>query len=130
MNLSKLVADDVPLFLSLLNDIFPRQANPPKKVYQEVETAVLQELEKRGLVRTDEFLIKIMQLYEVRKCIAGTQAWQPCISTCFASRIMLNSFVKNVFHWCCRRLLSVTVSCWLAIPVLEKQRLPTPSQRL
>ncbi|CDI77652.1 hypothetical protein EPH_0029460 [Eimeria praecox] len=64
MNLSKLVADDVPLFLSLLNDIFPRQANPPKKVYQEVETAVLQELEKRGLVRTDEFLIKIMQLYE------------------------------------------------------------------
>ncbi|CDJ35908.1 Dynein heavy chain axonemal, related [Eimeria mitis] len=64
MNLSKLVADDVPLFLSLLNDIFPRQANPPKKVYQEVETAVLQELQKRGLIRTDEFLIKIMQLYE------------------------------------------------------------------
>lgn len=66
MNLSKLVADDVPLFLSLLNDIFPRQASPPKKVYREVENAVVQELKKRGLVRTDEFLVKILQLYEVR----------------------------------------------------------------
>ncbi|OEH76364.1 dynein gamma flagellar outer [Cyclospora cayetanensis] len=64
MNLSKLVADDVPLFLSLLNDIFPRQASPPKKAYQEVESAVMQELQMRMLVRTDEFLIKIMQLYE------------------------------------------------------------------
>ena len=69
MNLSKLVADDVPLFLSLLSDIFPRQASPPKKVYREVEAAVVQELGKRGLVRTDEFLIKIMQLYEVGRHI-------------------------------------------------------------
>ncbi|CDJ43277.1 hypothetical protein ETH_00008805 [Eimeria tenella] len=64
MNLSKLVADDVPLFLSLLSDIFPRQSNPPKTVYQEIENAVVQELQKRGLVRTDEFFLKIMQLYE------------------------------------------------------------------
>ncbi|KAL8430801.1 hypothetical protein ACSSS7_005705 [Eimeria intestinalis] len=61
----RLVADDVPLFLSLLNDIFPRQASPPKKVYKELENAVLDELNKRGLVRTDEFLTKILQLYEV-----------------------------------------------------------------
>lgn len=82
MNLSKLVADDVPLFLSLLNDIFPRQANPPKKVYQEVETAVLQELEKRGLVRTDEFLIKIMQLYEVQRSTTGVHIGEHLSSGC------------------------------------------------
>lgn len=67
MNLSKLVADDVPLFLSLLKDIFPRQADPPKKLYREVEAAVLATIQKNGLILSDEFLIKIMQLYEVRK---------------------------------------------------------------
>ncbi len=37
MNLSKFVADDIPLFLSLLSDIFPKQTNVPKKYYPEVE---------------------------------------------------------------------------------------------
>ena len=37
MNLSKFVADDIPLFLSLLSDIFPKQTNVPKKYYTEVE---------------------------------------------------------------------------------------------
>jgi dynein heavy chain len=40
MNLSKLVADDIPLFVGLLQDIFPKQANPPKKSYPEIEKAI------------------------------------------------------------------------------------------
>ena len=36
MNLSKLVADDIPLFKSLLKDIFPTQKDVPKKFYPEV----------------------------------------------------------------------------------------------
>jgi len=37
MNLSKLVADDIPLFNGLLADIFPKTKDPPKKNYPEVE---------------------------------------------------------------------------------------------
>ncbi len=37
MNLSKLVADDIPLFNGLLLDIFPKQTNVPKMVYPAIE---------------------------------------------------------------------------------------------
>jgi dynein heavy chain len=40
MNLSKFVAQDIPLFLSLLKDIFPKQTNIKKMVYEGVEKAV------------------------------------------------------------------------------------------
>ena len=42
MNLSKLVADDIPLFNGLLLDIFPRQTSVPKKVYPNVEKMIPQ----------------------------------------------------------------------------------------
>lgn len=40
MNLSKLVADDIPLFNGLLLDIFPKQTNVPKKVYPAIEKQI------------------------------------------------------------------------------------------
>ena len=40
MNLSKLVAQDVPLFLSILADLFPAMSAPPKAEYPDMEAAL------------------------------------------------------------------------------------------
>lgn len=40
MNLSKLVADDIPLFEGLLKDIFPKQGVIEKQVYQDIEAKI------------------------------------------------------------------------------------------
>lgn len=65
MNLSKLVADDIPLFQGLLTDIFPKITNPPKKRYPEIEEMVPKVMEEFGtLVESPEFSLKIIQLYE------------------------------------------------------------------
>ncbi|RHY51106.1 hypothetical protein DYB38_003376 [Aphanomyces astaci] len=63
MNLSKLVAQDTPLFLSLLHDIFPSVetsasvASPMLPLIQDV-------LSKHQKVPTPAFTLKIVQLYE------------------------------------------------------------------
>ena len=64
MNLSKLVADDIPLFGGLLSDIFPKVTNPPKKTYPEVEAQVPLAIEKFDCVTHPGFSLKIIQLYE------------------------------------------------------------------
>jgi dynein heavy chain len=64
MNLSKYVAQDIPLFLQLLKDIFPRQSAIPKKVYKEVETSVRRLLKDNNLLEVKDWFIKIIQLYE------------------------------------------------------------------
>ena len=64
MNLSKLVAQDVPLFLSLLTDLFPSIPAPPKGEYLEVEDLLRQQVEKEGLVHHPGWVGKVVQLYE------------------------------------------------------------------
>lgn len=44
MNLSKLVADDIPLFNGLLADIFPKLKEVPKKLYPDVEKKIPEEI--------------------------------------------------------------------------------------
>jgi dynein heavy chain len=60
MNLSKYVAQDIPLFLQLLKDIFPRQSNIPKKVYKEVEFEVRRLLKDNNLLEVKDWFIKII----------------------------------------------------------------------
>ena len=64
MNLSKFVAQDIPLFLQLLKDIFPRQEKITKKVYKDVEQAVKRLMTDNNLENVSEWFIKIIQLYE------------------------------------------------------------------
>jgi len=58
MNLSKLVAQDVPLFLSLLADLFPGMAPPPKGEYPEVEAILKAKVEGYGLIYHDAWVLK------------------------------------------------------------------------
>jgi len=64
MNLSKFIAQDIPLFLQLLDDIFPRQKNMPNKVHDAVEKAVAGCLAKQNLQVVKEWKLKVIQLYE------------------------------------------------------------------
>jgi dynein heavy chain len=64
MNLSKLVAQDVPLFLSMLSDLFPAVASPPKREYAAVEAAVRAAAAEARLTPHGDWLSKVVQLYE------------------------------------------------------------------
>jgi dynein heavy chain len=64
MNLSKFVAQDIPLFLQLLLDIFPKQKSIKKKVYEDIERCVRKYNSDNCLQHIDSWFIKIIQLYE------------------------------------------------------------------
>jgi dynein heavy chain len=64
MNLSKLVSQDVPLFLSLLKDLFPEFPAPPNSSYPAVENAVKEVCTSQGLRLHETWLLKVTQLYE------------------------------------------------------------------
>jgi len=60
MNLSKFVAQDIPLFMSLLKDIFPKNPNPPKKAYKEIEKSVRGIMKQRNIQDIPDWFIKIV----------------------------------------------------------------------
>jgi len=64
MNLSKLVNEDIKLFKSLLEDIFPKQKEVDKKAYPDVERQVQAIIEGYNLVGYKDWLLKIVQVYE------------------------------------------------------------------
>uniref|UniRef100_A0A8C9GFK7 Dynein heavy chain n=1 Tax=Piliocolobus tephrosceles TaxID=591936 RepID=A0A8C9GFK7_9PRIM len=64
MNLSKLIHDDVLLFLSLLNDVFPKYQNISKKGNYSIEEQILQIIKKKRLCGKGKWIGKIIQLYE------------------------------------------------------------------
>jgi len=71
MNLSKLVSQDVPLFLSLLKDLFPEFPAPPNSSYPDVENAVKQVCTNNGLMHHETWLLKVTQLYETTRVRHG-----------------------------------------------------------
>lgn len=64
MNLSKLVAQDVPLFLSLLSDLFPALGMPAGQQHNELKVALTNVVEADKLIMHPSWTIKVIQLYE------------------------------------------------------------------
>lgn len=64
MNLSKLVAQDVPLFLATLADMFPAVAPPPKATYADLEKAIAEAIDTAGLIAHPSWVNKVVQLHE------------------------------------------------------------------
>jgi dynein heavy chain, axonemal len=64
MNLSKMVAQDVPLFLSLISDLFPSLGMPSGSQHGELKSALATVIENEKLIAHPTWCTKVVQLHE------------------------------------------------------------------
>lgn len=70
MNLPKFVEEDIPLFNSLFNDLFPN-IEMQETLNEEFAAAIEKELKKMDLVIKQEQIKKIVQLYDSKNTRHG-----------------------------------------------------------